>query len=242
MGITPPSDRELQDRVDRAVAQALERGLAELRPRGMRSSNIGLALGSVALGIPITAVAGSDFHGPATVVAVCVAWGAIAAINVAQAVRDLLLGQLAPVAPSAPLLPTAPSSTPPAAPPADSLARLPLDVRIRVEQVRTKAEMLLQHQDRFPLGSRKLYILSQIRSAYLPSTLDSYLALGGDDRPVTADGRTPLQVLREQLALLDGKLDEIAEDLQRENADRLLANLRFLEQHFGAPGASELRL
>jgi hypothetical protein len=40
-------------------------------------------------------------------------------------------------------------------------------------------------------------------------------------------------VLRDQLELLDGKLDEIADDLQRENFDRLLTNERFLEEHFG---------
>jgi hypothetical protein len=241
MGTMPVPDQDLQDRADRAVAQALERRLAELRPKRIATPNVGLALGSVALGIPVTAVAGSDFHGPAAVVAVCVGWAAIAAINVAHPLRDLLLGRQATVAPSAPL-PAARLPTPAAALPAEPLARLPLDVRIKVEQVRTKAEMLLQHQDRFPLGSRNLYVLSQIRSAYLPSTLDAYLALDGDDRPVTTDGRTALQVLRDQLTLLDGKLDEIADDLQRENADRLVANLRFLEQHFGAPGASELRL
>jgi hypothetical protein len=40
-------------------------------------------------------------------------------------------------------------------------------------------------------------------------------------------------VLRDQLDLLDSKLDEIADDLQRENVDRLLANERFLDEHFG---------
>jgi hypothetical protein len=48
-----------------------------------------------------------------------------------------------------------------------------------------------------------------------------------------ANGTTPLQELKEQLALLDSKLDEIAEDLQRHNQDRLLANRRFLEERFG---------
>lgn len=42
-------------------------------------------------------------------------------------------------------------------------------------------------------------------------------------------------VLRDQLRVLDSKLDEIADYLQRENADRLLANERFSEEHFGRP-------
>jgi hypothetical protein len=45
--------------------------------------------------------------------------------------------------------------------------------------------------------------------------------------------RTARQELRSQLDLLDQKLDDIAQDLQRQDADRLLANRRFLEARFG---------
>jgi hypothetical protein len=52
---------------------------------------------------------------------------------------------------------------------------------------------------------------------------------------VAPDGRTALQVLKDQLGLLDSKMDEIAGDVQRQDIDRLLANGRFLEDHFGHP-------
>ncbi len=75
----------------------------------------------------------------------------------------------------------------------------------------------------------------QTASDYLPRTINAYLALpeGTGDQFVTANGKTALQELKEQLDLLDGKLNEIAEDLQRQDLDRLLANRRFLEQRFG---------
>jgi hypothetical protein len=138
--------------------------------------------------------------------------------------------------------PASPPQAPPPVPPApesppDPLARLPLGARVMVEQIRHKATLLLQHADRFPLGSKDLFVLRRTTEEYLPATLDAYLALSPDcdDRPVAPDGRTGLQVLRDQLRLLDAKLDEIAEDLQRQNVDRLLANERFLEEHFGHP-------
>jgi hypothetical protein len=57
---------------------------------------------------------------------------------------------------------------------------------------------------------------------------------------VMSNGRTPLQELKEQLHLLDSKLDEIAEDLQRQNYDRLLINRQFLEARFGRKAEPEI--
>ena len=56
----------------------------------------------------------------------------------------------------------------------------------------------------------------------------------------TADGKTARQELKAQLDLLDTKLDDIAQDLQRQDADRLLANRRFLESRFGARNADPI--
>jgi hypothetical protein len=112
-------------------------------------------------------------------------------------------------------------------------------VRAKAEQIRLKADIFSREFEQAPIGSRNLYILNRIQAEYLPATLQSYLALGGDDRARSPDGRTGQQVLRDQLELLDAKLDEIADDLQRENIDRLLINERFLEEHFGR-GAGEL--
>jgi hypothetical protein len=116
---------------------------------------------------------------------------------------------------------------------------LPIDVQVKVEQIRRKVDVLLGFADRFPPFSQDLYLVRQTASDYLPRTIDTFLSLSRDavDRPVVAGGRTARDELKAQLELLDTKLDEIAQDLQRQDADRLLANRRFLESRFGERGA-----
>lgn len=117
---------------------------------------------------------------------------------------------------------------------------LPIDVQVKVEQIRRKVDVLLSYADRFPPFSRDLYLVRQTASDYLPRTISAYLALqrqtGASDLPkaVIAGGRTPYQELKAQLDLLDARLDDIAQDLQRQDTDRLLANRRFLEERFGS--------
>jgi len=137
-----------------------------------------------------------------------------------------------------------PPASSPAPPPADATERLPPEERTQVGRIRRKAAVLIQQADRFPAGSRNLYLVQRMLDQYLPSTVDAYLALppGASELPITPDRRTGAQVLRAQLDILEAKLDEAAEDLRQVNVDRLLANERFLEEHFGRPSQSELRL
>jgi hypothetical protein len=114
---------------------------------------------------------------------------------------------------------------------------LPIDVQVKVEQIRRKVDVLLSYADRFPPFSQDLYLVRQTASDYLPRTIDAYLALSkqtAPEKPLIAGGKTPYQELKAQLDLLDSKLDDIAQDLQRQDTDRLLANRRFLEERFGA--------
>lgn len=140
-----------------------------------------------------------------------------------------------------PWQPPPPPVPSPAADPAD---RLPPDERTQVGRIRRKAAVLLQQADRFPAGSRHLFVVQQMLDEYLPSTLDAYLGLppGAAELLVTPDRRTGVQVLKAQLDILEAKLDEVATDLRQVNVDRLLANERFLEQHFGRRAPSELTI
>jgi hypothetical protein len=112
---------------------------------------------------------------------------------------------------------------------------LPIDMQVKVEQIRRKVDVLLGYADRFPPFSQDLYLVRQTATDYLPRTISAYLALPKQtaEKPMSADGKTAHQELRAQLDLLDAKLDEIAQDLQRQDTDRLLANRRFLEERFG---------
>lgn len=118
-------------------------------------------------------------------------------------------------------------------------SRLPMSVQVKADQIRRKAEALMQFKERFPTGSEDLYVLERTVSEYLPTTLQAYLDLppGYEGAVVTADGKTALQSLWDQLNLMDTKLDEIAFNVHRQNLDRLVANGRFLEERFGRRGS-----
>jgi hypothetical protein len=118
---------------------------------------------------------------------------------------------------------------------------LPIDVQVKVDQIRRKVDVLLGFADRFPPFSQDLYLVRQTASDYLPRTLNAFLAMPKHtaERPLSADGKTAHQELTAQLDLLIAKLDDIAGDLQRQDADRLLANRRFLEARFGPREAAE---
>jgi hypothetical protein len=131
-----------------------------------------------------------------------------------------------------------PSSTPQTRPEKSPVAKieLPIDIQVKVEQIHRKVDVLLGFADRFPPFSQDLYLVRQTASDYLPRTINTFLSLPRDavDTPMATGGGTPREELKAQLDLLDRKLDEIAQDLQRQDADRLLANRRFLESRFGA--------
>ena len=136
-----------------------------------------------------------------------------------------------------------PPPLPPPPRPVVNLNRLPAEAEKQADRIRRKAAVLGQHPDRFPIGSRDLYTVQQTSAEYLPSTVNTYLEVPtwSVDTP-TADGRTPAQILTSQLDLLEGKLDEIAESVRKQRVDNLLANERFLEQHFGKPDPEELSI
>ena len=124
-------------------------------------------------------------------------------------------------------------------PTAVSQPQLPIDVQVKVEQIRRKVEVLLSYATRFPPFSKDLYLVRQTASEYLPRTLDAYLALpsGSATRIVPGLGLTAEEELQRQLELLDQKLDDIAGDFKLQDFDRLLANRRFLEDRFGPKSA-----
>jgi hypothetical protein len=131
----------------------------------------------------------------------------------------------------------------PAPQPAVSLNRLPRDAEKKADRIRRKAAVLGQHPERFPIGSRDLYVVQRTASDYLPATVNAFLEVPSwsVDTP-TADGRTPLQMLHSQLDLLESKLDEIAEQVRKQRVDNLLANERFLEENFGGREPEELTI
>lgn len=112
---------------------------------------------------------------------------------------------------------------------------LPIDVQVKVDQIKRKVDVLLAYAPHFAPFSSDLHIVRQTTADYLPRTIQAYLALPASSRDdvSSGSGKTALQELKEQLDLLDAKLNSIAEDLERRNLDELAANRRFLEERFG---------
>ena len=131
----------------------------------------------------------------------------------------------------------------PAPQPVVHLNHLPADVEKQVDRIRRKAAVLGQHPERFPIGSRDLYVVQRTATEYLPATVNAYheVPSWSIDQPAP-DGRTPLQMLHGQLDILESKLDEIAEQVRKQRVDNLLANERFLEENFGGRRAEELTI
>jgi hypothetical protein len=109
------------------------------------------------------------------------------------------------------------------------------DIFMRVESIRDSILLTLpQIGDAVDATDPNVYLIRQTALNYLPQALDSYLAvprLYAEMRPV-AGGKTPHDVLVEQLELMARKLREVAEDIATHDSDRLLANGRFLSERF----------
>jgi len=91
-----------------------------------------------------------------------------------------------------------------------------------------------------PPGYPELFVVQRTATdlpAHRPGGLSQPARAYATLHPVQ-DGKTPRQVLLDQLTLLEGKMTEVADDVHRNDTDRLLANGRFLEERFGRSALS----
>jgi hypothetical protein len=118
--------------------------------------------------------------------------------------------------------------------------RVPADVLAKVLNIQQIILGILPRSGALPPGSPELFVVERTATDYLPTSLESYLNLPrayATLHPVQ-DGKTPKQVLMDQLTLLETKMGEVADDVHRNDTDRLLANGRFLEERFGRSALS----
>ena len=111
------------------------------------------------------------------------------------------------------------------------------DILAKYESIHRRMLAMLPRVGQLAGSSEDLYILHRTAGDYLPTAVRSYLSLaraGTTEQPLP-DGRTPRQAVLEQLDIIDGRLADIGEALDRNDLDRLLAHGRFLEARFGAP-------
>jgi len=122
------------------------------------------------------------------------------------------------------------------------------DVLARYESIHRRMLAMLPRMGQLEGSSQDLYILYRTASDYLPTAVRSYLSVAraGGAEQALPDGRTPRQAVLEQLDLIDSRIADIGDALDRNDLDRLLAHGRFLETRFGdglgpTPGDPERR-
>jgi hypothetical protein len=118
--------------------------------------------------------------------------------------------------------------------------RVPAEVFAKVQSIQQIILGILPRSGALAPGSPELFVVERTATDYLPTALESYLNLPrayATLHPVQ-DGKTPKQVLMDQLTLLESKMSEVADDVHRNDTDRLLANGRFLEERFGRSALS----
>jgi hypothetical protein len=118
--------------------------------------------------------------------------------------------------------------------------RVSPDVLAKVQSIQQIILGILPRSGALPPGSPELFVVQRTATEYLPTSLESYLNLPRAYATLhrVQDGKTPQQVLMDQLTLLESKMGEVADDVHRNDTDRLLANGRFLEERFGRSALS----
>jgi hypothetical protein len=113
--------------------------------------------------------------------------------------------------------------------------KVPPEIMAKVLSIRDTILGILPNYADFPPGSPDLFVVQSTAVDYLPTALQSYLNLPRAYamlHPV-ADGKTPRQILLDQLTLLDAKITDVADAVHQKDSQRLLANGRFLAERFG---------
>ena len=108
------------------------------------------------------------------------------------------------------------------------------DLLAKVSRIQASILATIAAEGGDDVSDPNVYLIRQTALAYLPDAFESYLQIPratAERRPI-ANGRTPHDVLLEQLDLMDRRLTDVADDIVRHDSDRLLANGRFIAERF----------
>jgi voltage-gated potassium channel Kch len=119
--------------------------------------------------------------------------------------------------------------------------RVPKEVEDGVASIRQNVLDILSREARLAAHSPELFVVLRTATDYMPTALQAYLRLpaGYATSRRQSDGKTALEILLEQLALLDREMVDVADAVTKQDLDRLRAHGRFLADRFGR---SELTL
>jgi hypothetical protein len=116
---------------------------------------------------------------------------------------------------------------------------LPQDLLDKVRTVAAAIRDALPAYRASGLGHEDRFIVERTATDYLPTAVHSYLKLPAAVRSLRlsdADGRTPSEVLSDQLDLLIHRMRQVADVAYRKDLDALLVHGRFLRSKFAPSG------
>jgi len=116
-----------------------------------------------------------------------------------------------------------------------SQQRLPSELAAKVVAIQATILDILPKVNASTIDRRDLFALERTVTDYLPQTLDNYLTLprAYAKTHTVENGKTPEQLLGDQLDLIEEKMQEISDAVAKDDVTKLLAQGRFLEDRFG---------
>lgn len=118
--------------------------------------------------------------------------------------------------------------------------RAPAAVETRVSAISGVVGDIMRRQSALGGASPQLFAVLRTATDYMPSALEAYMKLPQSYATTRrqADGRTALEILTSQLDLLQREMIDVADAVNKNDLDRLLAHERFLTQRFGRSALS----
>jgi hypothetical protein len=98
--------------------------------------------------------------------------------------------------------------------------KVPAEAMARILRIRQIILGILPRTGRLPPGAPELFVLERTATDYLPTSLERYLVLPRRYamlQPVQ-NGKTPKQLLLEELSLLESKMNDVADAVNRNDA------------------------
>ncbi len=112
--------------------------------------------------------------------------------------------------------------------------RVQKPVLTKVVSIKDNVVMLLPHLEEMNRGQYDLHVVKQTVTEYLPEMLTTYLELPPAFARIhkIRNGKTPQQILIEQLDILDKQMEQIVIDVNSKDAEALIAHGHFLKNKF----------
>jgi len=115
--------------------------------------------------------------------------------------------------------------------------KVPKEIMDLVLSIKTSIFEVLPQIVDLSSGDQNIYLIKQTSLDYLPATLQNYMNLPpayASLHPVQ-DGKTPKQLLIEQITLLDDKMKEVVQAINNNDTQKLLVQGQFLKDKFHKP-------